>query len=96
MSQPSANIWDQQAQKSFFASLKKLSKTEQGKAVLAKAEQLINHNSGNDDLLKGAESLMNMYTLKYRSEGNKEKAKALLAAIYNNLGEEEKASRFLK
>lgn len=97
MCEPFDNIWNQEAQKAFFASLKKEVEVNRGKLVLAKAEQLINHQNGADhDLLKGAESLINMYTLKYRCAKNEDKAKALLASIYSKLGETEKANRFLK
>ena len=91
------NIWDQSAQKSFFAALKTKSHREQGESILAKAEELINHGRHlNHDLLKGAESLLNMYTLKHRNKDTAEVVKNLLAKVYTLLGEEEKASRFLK
>ena len=96
MPQSSENIWDQHAQKAFFSLLKKQSKNDQGKAVLAKAEELVYHQDGvNHDLLKGAESLMNMHTLKYRNADNEQQAKELLGVLYNKLGEKEKANRFI-
>ena len=97
MFQPSDNIWNQKAQKTFFALLKKEAEVNRGALILAKAEQLVNHKNGTDhDLLKGAESLINMYTLKYRCAENEDKANTLLASIYSKLGETEKANRFLK
>jgi len=92
----SKGIWDQDAQQSFFSLLKSKNKIEQGESILAKAEELIHHKNCSDDLLKGAESLLNMYTLKYRNPENEERATRLLGSIYTKLGEEEKATRFLK
>ncbi|AEV32769.1 hypothetical protein Oweho_1789 [Owenweeksia hongkongensis DSM 17368] len=94
---PPENIWNQDAQKSFFSLLKTKAGHEQGEFILAKAEELTKYgNSANHDLLKGAESLMNMYTLKYHNPKDSTKAKELLATIYHKLGETEKANRFLK
>ncbi len=97
MQRPSENIWDQDAQKSFFSLLKAKADDEQGDFILAKAEELTQYDKGsNHDLLKGAESLMNMYTLKHRNPKEAARAKTLLASIYTKLGETDKANRFLK
>lgn len=91
-----ANIWDQDAQKSFFSLLKAKADDVQGEFILAKAEELTQHGScANHDLLKGAESLMNMYMLKHHTPKEAARAKALLASIYTKLGETDKANRFL-
>ncbi len=90
-------IWDQQAQKAFFSALKTKSKSDQGKFILAKAEELINQGKKkNHDLLKGAESLLSMYTLKYQNPETMDTVNNLLAKVYIHLGEKEKANRFLK
>ncbi|WP_417613117.1 hypothetical protein [Owenweeksia hongkongensis] len=94
---PPENIWDQDAQKSFFSLLKTKAGHEQGEFILAKAEELTKYgNSANHDLLKGAESLMNLYLLKHHNPKDEVRAKKLLASIYAQLGETEKANRFLK
>lgn len=93
----SDHIWNQAAQKAFFETLKTKSTEEQSLSILAKAKELTMHQNGtNHDLLKAAESLMNMHTLKYRSAENKQEANSILASIYDKLGEKEKAIRFLK
>ena len=87
--------WNDDEQMLFYQNLRKLPLSQQGLALLERAEQLlVESSSENDEILKAVESMLNLWTLRYSDPELEKRANKNLSLVYEKMGLAEKAGTF--
>lgn len=87
--------WTGEDHQEFYQRIKSLGPAECSRALIEQSQKLLALAKGSDhDLLKAAESMMGYWLMQVGHEEDRFQANQLLARIYTELGEPEKAKGF--
>lgn len=89
--------WNEEDQMAFYQELKKLPESEQGNAILQRVDELLDRaQPKHDSLLKGIESMLNLWVLRYSNPEKEKEANSYFIALYEKMGLAEKADNYRK